>query len=58
MIRSVPNENAVDGPVSVAELGVLAGFGAPCFGPSSATTRPGRMLMERVSGGVVAPAWK
>jgi len=26
-------------PVSVAELGMLAGYGAPGFGPSSATIR-------------------
>jgi len=58
MIRSVPNENAVDGPVSVAELGVLTGSGAPGFGPSFVTTPPDRMLYERVSVGVVAEPWK
>jgi len=55
MISSVPSENA-QCPVSVAELGVLTVVGAPGFGPSSATTRAGRMLFERVSVGVVAEA--
>jgi len=35
--------------VSVAELGVLAGFDAPGFGPFSATTRRGPILLELVS---------
>jgi len=43
--------------VSVAELGILTGFDAPGFGPSSATTPPGRLLFALVSVGVVAPPW-
>ncbi len=44
--------------MSVVELGALIGFDAPGFGPSSATNRPGLMLFERVSVGVVAEPWK
>jgi len=57
MSSSVPSENA-QCPVSVAELGALTIVDAPGFGLSSATNRPGRMLFELVSVGVVAEAWK